>query len=364
LRIRAKLLSARAKRSLIVHEPEARSLGALPTAMGGVTRLAYAHAHRAGVDLAPLLAQAGLSEREVLDQHARIKVRNQIGFLNLVAHALADPFLGFHLAPTPDLRVLGLLYYVVASSATFAGAWRAGARYTAVVNEGVSLGYHEGATIDLTFDYVGVPRHVDRHQIEFCMAALLRLCRELTGRVLAPRRVAFIHHRNEDAAELAMFFGCKVAFGATADRMTFDAAVGDVPIVTADPYLNELLIKNAEEALARRPRPGGSFRAQVENTMIRRLPHGEASADAIAAILGVSRRTFARRLAAEGATFTDVLEGLRGDLARQYLADRGLSVSQVAWLVGYQEVSAFTHAFKRWTGKTPRQARNDAAAAA
>jgi AraC-like DNA-binding protein len=80
--------------------------------------------------------------------------------------------------------------------------------------------------------------------------------------------------------------------------------------------------------------------------------------------LGGSPRTLARPLAAEDATFTDVLEGLRGDLARQYLADEALTISQVAWLLGYQEISAFTHAFKRWTGMTPREARNVREAAA
>ena len=325
--------------------------------MGGITRLAYAHAQRAGIDLAPLLRHAGLAEREVLDRGARIDVRRQIAFLNLVARAVDDPFLGFHLAPTADLRELGLLYYVVASSDTFGGAWRTGARYMSIVNEGVSLGYREGAAIDLTFDYVGVARHVDRHQIECCMAGLIRLCRQLTGRAITPRRVGFIHHRNDDPSELAAFFGCRVEFGARADRVTFDVAVRDAPIVSADPYLNELLKANGEQALARQRRPNGSFRAEVENAMSRQLPHGNASAGDIATSLGVSRRTFARRLADEGATFSDVREALRSALARQYLADRGLSISQVAWLLGYREVSAFTHAFKRRTGRTPRQAR-------
>jgi AraC-like DNA-binding protein len=57
-------------------------------------------------------------------------------------------------------------------------------------------------------------------------------------------------------------------------------------------------------------------------------------------------------------TFSEVLESLRADLARQYLSDPDLSISRISWLLGYQEVSAFTHAFKRWTGKTPREARS------
>ena len=71
----------------------------------------------------------------------------------------------------------------------------------------------------------------------------------------------------------------------------------------------------------------------------------------------MSQRTFARRLSLEGITFSTLLEGLRSDLANRYLDDEDLSVSQIAWLLGYQEVGAFSHAFKRWTGKTPRETR-------
>ena len=77
----------------------------------------------------------------------------------------------------------------------------------------------------------------------------------------------------------------------------------------------------------------------------------------IASAAGVSPRTFTRRLAAEGVTFLDLVEALRRDLANRYLADDDLSISQIAWFLGYREVGAFSHAFKRWTGYTPRKAR-------
>ena len=78
---------------------------------------------------------------------------------------------------------------------------------------------------------------------------------------------------------------------------------------------------------------------------------------AIARGLGMSQRSLARRLAERGLTFGKVREELRADLAARHIRDRDLSISQVAWLLGYQEVSAFTHAFKRWTGMTPTEMR-------
>src|SRR5499433_582379 len=85
---------------------DARRLGALPTATGAVSRLAYAHARSSGIGLAPLLTAAGLTARKVEDRDARLGVHQQIKFLNLVAHAVADPLFGFHLAHVPDLREL------------------------------------------------------------------------------------------------------------------------------------------------------------------------------------------------------------------------------------------------------------------
>jgi AraC-like DNA-binding protein len=256
-----------------------------------------------------------------------------------------------------ELRELGLLYYIAASSERLGDALARMARYCAVVNEGLSISYLAGRDSHIVIDYVGVARRHDIHQIEFAMTALMRVCRHLTDRRLTANRIGLTHHRSDDCSEISAFFGGEADFGVTMDEIAFDASVGDLPVVSADPHLNELLIAFCEEALSRRPAAQGSLRAAVENAIVPLLPHGKAQIGGIAQRLGYSRRTLARRLAQEGLTFSDIVERLRNDLARQYLTDHGLSISQVAWLVGYREVSAFTHAFKRWTGETPRAAR-------
>jgi AraC-like DNA-binding protein len=130
-----------------------------------------------------------------------------------------------------------------------------------------------------------------------------------------------------------------------------------MPIVSADPYLNQLLLKYCEEALAHRPAHGATLRSSVENAITPLLPHGKANAGEVARQLGTSHRTLARRLAAEKLTFSEIQTELKTDLAKRYLRDGDLPISQIAWLLGYREVSAFTHAFKRWTGTAPRQSR-------
>jgi AraC-like DNA-binding protein len=75
----------------------------------------------------------------------------------------------------------------------------------------------------------------------------------------------------------------------------------------------------------------------------------------------MSQRSLTRHLAEEGTTFAEILEQLRRGLASRYLADDRMSVQQIAWLLGYSEVAAFNHAYKRWTGTTPRRTRRPAA---
>ena len=333
-------------------------LSRLPSAAGIMARLAYARAKAADIAVTPLLKDSNLTVQQMDDPRMRLRVGDQIKFLNLVADALGDEFLGFHLAQSPDLREIGLLYYVLASSDVLIEALQRGAHYTAIVNEGISQKCIDGKDVRVSLNYVGVSRHLDRHQVEFWMTALVRICRQLTGLRLFPTHVRFTHLRERRPAEFAEYFGPEIEFGAAVDEVAFAKKVRSLPIVSADPYLNKLLVKYCEEALAC-GRSQGSFRASVENTIVPLLPHGKIRAGNIARRLGVSQRTFARRLASEGLTFTSLLESLRFDLANRYLAEESLPISELAWLLGYQEVGAFSHAFKRWTGKTPREARAD-----
>jgi AraC-like DNA-binding protein len=130
-----------------------------------------------------------------------------------------------------------------------------------------------------------------------------------------------------------------------------------LPLIHSDPYLNDLLLKNCEAAVAGRRGDMSHLRTRVENAISSMLPHGRVVVEDVARSLGMSERALTRKLSDEGLKFTEILQQLRRDLAARYLDDRKLQVSKIAWLLGFHEVSAFTHAFKRWTGKTPSQVR-------
>ena len=138
-----------------------------------------------------------------------------------------------------------------------------------------------------------------------------------------------------------------------AERFALNASARELPLIHADPYLNNLLLKYCGAAITDRRGNVSQLRTRVENAISSLLPHGRVVVDDVACSLGMT--TLARRLSDEGLNFTEVLQQLRRDLAVRYLDDPKLQISKIAWLLGFNEVSAFTHAFKRWT--TPSQMR-------
>jgi AraC-like DNA-binding protein len=323
---------------------------------GVLSRIAYRYAARS-VDVAPLLAQAGLTLDDIQNPSATIGVINQIKFVDLIAAALGDELLGFHLAEGFELGEIGLLYYVAASAATFGGAMSRIKRYIKIQNDGVDFEIIQGKTLRARLHYTGVARHSDVHQIGSMIALMIRVGRHVTGRTLKPIRVRIMHHIHRGKSELEKFLDAEVEDGARVDEVEFPAETWNLPIVSADEHLHQICVQSCEEALARRGLQQSPLKVQVENAIAALLPHGQARQDLVAVELGMSPRTLARRLAAEGSSFAEVLTEVRSALADRYLADRTIPISQIAWLLGYAEISGFTRAFQRWTGMVPSAAR-------
>jgi AraC-like DNA-binding protein len=334
-----------------------RSLRTIPSASGSITRLACARLREQGKDVAEILSRAGLTVEAVDDPATRLDAKAQIEVLDLAAAALGDDLLGFHLARGFDLREIGLAYYVTASSEDLASALHDAERYSRIVNEGVSLRCKLGQGATITIDYVDFDRGPDWHHIEFWLVALVRILRDITDSRLAPQRLKVRHSRPQPPADFKAFFGIEIEFGSDADEIVLSDAVASLPVVRRDHYLNKLLRRYAEETLTSQARLSG-IHFEVEHLLPELLPHGRANVQEVARRLGMSPRTLSRKLQDEGVAFTDILDDMRAALARRYLSDRELPVSEIAWLLGYQEVSSLTHAFKRWCGKTPRQFRD------
>jgi Arabinose-binding domain of AraC transcription regulator, N-term len=209
-----------------------QDLASIPTAQGGLSRIAMARLESAGVPVVPLLRRVGLTPEVIADPEERLSVQSQITLLGEAAIALKDDYLGFTLARDFDPREIGLLYYVMASSQTLGDALKRGARYSQITNEALVVRYQEGNRLTINLSYSGVPRHSDTHQIEFCMFAVLRICRVLTGQNLLPQHFSIAHHRSDVTAETSRFVGTKIEFSADADEIALNSNARELRLFT------------------------------------------------------------------------------------------------------------------------------------
>ena len=309
------------------------------------------------VDAEPLLGEAGLSRGQLSQQRGGISVAAQYRFLELAATAADDSLFGLHLAAEMDLRSAGILFSLGASSATVSEALENMARYAGTTSEAVviELSRHKDATV-VTMRPVA-HGELRRQWSEFIALAFIRALRRLTGRDFAPLRMTFAHARNSDLREVHRLLRCPVEFAHATDSWVLPQSVMELPIVSEDSHLLQILTAHADDLLAER-RTAAGLQSMVENQLLSLLPGGKVQAAVVAQQLGISARSFTRHLAEEGTTFGEILDRLRNRLALRYLADERMSLQQIAWLLGYSELTAFNHAFKRWHGTSPGRARN------
>jgi AraC-like DNA-binding protein len=213
--------------------------------------------------------------------------------------------------------------------------------------------------VSVELSYEGLDPHLDRHFSEFWITGTLRLCRDLTNRELVPTSATMVHLRAGKVPEMDRYFGREVVFGADRDLLEFGKDAGDLPLVTHDPHLHQLLRRlQSSESTVRAPEPE-SLQLRVEKAIAARLRYGTVTIDAIARDLGTSARTLTRKLAEGGMSFSGILDGVRASLAVRYMRNGELTMSQLAWLLGYREPSTLVRAFKRWTGRTPSELRRE-----
>jgi AraC-like DNA-binding protein len=221
----------------------------------------------------------------------------------------------------------------------------------------------QGLVVEVSF--VGLPRHGLRQNAEFGISVLFKALREMARHRIRPTRAAFVHARNSALREFERFYGCPVEFGRAAsegvssDLLEFSNDALNIPLITADRKLIAALQPFCDMAAKERGTVRGTLRAAVENEVEKLLPHGKAKTRTVAKALALSARTLLRRLADEGTTYAEVVDELRRSLALQYLKEPGMSLSQIAWALGYEGSTSFNHAFRRWTGRSPSEVRSE-----
>jgi AraC-like DNA-binding protein len=171
-----------------------------------------------------------------------------------------------------------------------------------------------------------------------------------------PKAIHFTHEEPSYRAEYDRVFGVPLVFGSHMNALLMDEAFLSIRMPRANRYVFGVLSAHAQ-ALLKSLEGSKTIRGSVQSLLLPILHTGEASVDMIASKMGVSRPTLFRRLKEEGTTFKQVLDELRHQLALHYLSGKKVSVNEIAYLVGFSDAAAFSRAFKRWTGQSPRAVR-------
>lgn len=329
------------------------------TVAAGVAKGLLDYAVSRGADRTALLARAGLALDLLDDPDARIRSEAYVRLMRGGQALTGDPALALHWAEDVNLAKMSIVGLLGEASTTLLESFMQVRRYGRLVTD---LG-DEGERFDMVPDPDGCVWSVDRRRDPNAFPELTETTFGFMvcgSRVAAPstwlKEVHVTHAAPAYAPEYERVFGAPVIFGSHWNALKSDPAFLTTPVNVQPRYVFGVLSKHAD-ALMQGLTSAGTVRGRVESLLMPILHTGEVGVDAVADGLGLSRQTLYRRLKAEGATFEQVLDALRHRLALDYLRGGRVSVNETAFLVGFSDAAAFSRAFKRWTGRTPREVR-------
>lgn len=322
------------------------------------SRLAVGELKRRGLDPGPLLLRAGLSFAAIGDDDARVPYLKQAVLLEDAARLSGEPNFGLTLATRLDPRDLGAIGYLGLSSQTLGDALYNLERYLAIVTAAfrIEVSVAQDRVIILL-----VPSEasllLQRQAAECSVGFFVRNYQFLTQDRINPIDVRFCHDFKGPAGVHEGHFGCPVQFGRKRCEIVYRRSDLATRISTSDDRLLKILQAHCDTLLARQDPVKPDLILRLERSIVALLPAGRAKASIVASELGMSERSLVRHLADLETSFSRVLSGIRHELAHKYLRERDLSLSQVAFLLGYSNQSAFSAAFRRATGHAPREIR-------
>ena len=304
-----------------------------------------------GFDPAALFAEAGFDPAlfDNPDNEVSFAARNR-----LLAHCVARTgcrHLGLLVGQQGGLQSLGLTGLLVKYSTDLGTALRGLVRYAHL--------HVRGATVALAVNGDSVMLSYDIHQpqaeaidqvADGALAVLFNVVRALCGPDWKPTEVRFAHRRPEDVEPFRRFFRVPLRFDAEQNALVFSADWLNRRLPHDEPEVRRLLQKQIDSLEVRHC---DDFPEQVRAVLRTALVTGHANADSVAALFSMHSRTLSRRLNAFGIGFRELADESRFEIAQQMLRDSAMDVSQVALLLDYADASAFTRAFRRWSGTTP-----------
>ena len=308
----------------------------------------------AGADPAAIERTLGFGLDRLTDPDEQLPLRHLARLERESPQLTDDPAIALHLAARcrGDGGDVGVVGHLAAHSRTVGDGIHQVVRYANLLGTGISLTLRRrDPTAELVYGRTD-PDLATVQGVEMALAETVMTLRRLAGGALDPVIARFRHPPPAYVAEYRVVFGDATRFDQAEDSVTFPSTVLDVPSPRAQPYVGRVLTEHAD-ALMERADAAGPYRRRVQESILHQLPHGPAGVDRTARALGMSRQTLYRRLKDEGTSFQALLDDVRRRSAARYLAEPGHALSDVAFLLGFSDYSAFHRAVRRWFGVSP-----------
>ena len=274
-----------------------------------------------------------------------------------IVRASGDPIIGFRMAMFAGPKTFGALGLILPRCATMLEAFRQMARYVGIATQGGHVFVEEGPaalTVSLAADIP--PGEIARAIQLWALTNVSLLPQTLTGVLARPSAVTCAFASPGAAAVRSLREHLPFEFGAERTEVRFARSVGDLRIPTADADLHALLAEAMERHLQALG-PAASFERGLV-AILRGMINGTMpTLAALSAHAGASERTLQRRLMQSGTSFQRLLQRVLNEVADEHLARGDLSHGEIAFLLGYSEESAFSRAYRSWTGRPPSAAR-------
>ena len=304
-------------------------------------------------DVDQILHAVGLDRSTVSDPHGFLPCGDFARLLQEAARRTGDDCFGLHFGEQFQPKNIGPLIYVLLNSPTMAVAFDNAVRYLKVHNEGARVTFiYDATTAYLRQSLLGVAAEEVRQQSEYSMVVALNTLRLMAGSRWCPREVQFAHQAPVHTAEHVRVFGAPLSFGCDANTLVIERAFIDRQVPAADERLYPILRRYLDRVVKEIPREDRTL-ASIRQVIGDSMREGDPKLEDVARKVTMSTRTLQRRLKEQGVDFKGLVDDTRRRCSLNYLADSVHTPAEIAYLLGYSEVSAFNRAFKRWTGTTP-----------
>lgn len=310
-----------------------------------------------------VFAKAGVAVSVFANADNRISLEDLGRLLHVAVTETACPHLGLMVGQRFTLEALGDIGELLRNSPTVGDACRQLILHLHLQDRGAVplLMFPSAQHAALGYSVLRYETTAIRQFHDSVNAIMVCLLREVCGPAWTPLEVWFAHSRPADLTPYRQFFGTKLRFDADVSAVVFRADWLKQPVKDADPAIYPQLL---EKMAAMDRALGLSFATKVQRTLQSMVFSGTASIEGLAHLFQLHERTLRRRLEHEATSGHQLIQEALFSLARQLLQETGLSISEIACALHYNDTAAFSNAFRRWAGVSPRQWRSTISAPA